>query len=251
MALRLLHTSDVHIGHATGVGDHLHTCICPVLGVIEAAGRVEADALLIAGDLFDHGRLPGPVVDGVLSVLGDADLPVVVMPGNHDVFDESSLWLRADLGNVTLLDDHAGTMVTLLDGGLHVWGKAMPEHDRHYRPLADVPDRPGSGGAYVVMGHGFHETDDSMRSSPITPADIAATSADYVALGHIHVRLDVSSGGVPAWYCGAPVGITSSGTCNVVTIDDGVHVDAVEVQLPAEGCAELAVGSEVAPASSG
>lgn len=245
MALRLLHTSDVHIGHAIGVGDHLDTCICPVLAVLDAAERADADVLLIAGDLFDHGRLPSSVVDGVLSVLGDADLPVVIMPGNHDVFDESSLWLRADLGNVTLLDDHGGTTVSLLDGALHVWGKAMPEHDRHYRPIADSPARPESG-AYVVMGHGFHETDNSMRSSPITPEDIAATEADYVALGHIHVRLDVSAGGVPAWYCGAPAGVASSGTCNVVTLDgpyraDAAHVDTVDVLLPAGGCAEVAL----------
>lgn len=240
MVMRLLHTSDVHIGHATGVGDHLDTCICPILGVLDAAARVEADVLLIAGDLFDHGRLPSPVVDGVLSVLGEADVPVVLMPGNHDVHDESSVWRRADLGDVLLLDDHDGSTVTLLDGALHVWGRAMPVHDRGYRPIADAPDRPRRG-AYVVMGHGFHETGDSMRSSPITPDDIAATGADYVALGHIHVRLDVSAGGVPAWYCGAPVGVTSSGTCNVVAISDDIHVDAVDVQLPAAGCAEVAV----------
>lgn len=38
-------------------------------------------------------------------------------------------------------------------------------------------------------------------SSLITAADIAATGADYVALGHHHVLTDVSAGGVPAFYC--------------------------------------------------
>jgi DNA repair exonuclease SbcCD nuclease subunit len=112
----------------------------------------------------------------------------------------------------------------------------MEEHDRSYRPLAGAPPRPAEG-AYVVVGHGQHETVESLRSSPITPDDIEVTGADYVALGHVHVRRDVSAGDVAAWYSGAPLGMVASGTCNVVTIDGDVWVEAVDALGPPEGCA--------------
>ena len=42
-------------------------------------------------------------------------------------------------------------------------------------------------------------------SSPIFADEIRDTGLDYVALGHQHVRTDVSRGGVVAYYAGAPV----------------------------------------------
>jgi DNA repair exonuclease SbcCD nuclease subunit len=236
--VRILHTSDVHIGHAVGTGAHRPVCVCPVLAVLAAADRADVDVVVIAGDLFDHARLPDHVMEDVIGMLAAAPMPVAVLPGNHDVFDETSLWHRTSADGIHLLDRPHGSLVTLLDGRLHLWGRAMEEHDRSYRPLAGAPPRPPEG-AYVVVGHGQHETVESLRSSPITPDEIEVTGADYVALGHVHVRRDVSAGEVAAWYSGAPLGMVASGTCNVVTIDGEVRVDAVEALGPAEGCAAV------------
>jgi len=120
----------------------------------------------------------------------------------------------------------------------------MPSHDRDFRPLADVPPRPNSDSWWVVLGHGhFEDVPDEKfgRSSPLSKGQIAQTAADYVALGHWHVRTDLSTDGVSAWYSGAPYGVAATGTMNLVTLDPvmGTRVDHLDVTLPAAGCAPI------------
>jgi len=240
--IKMLHTSDVHIGYVVGPdGDHHDVCQCPIHALVKAVPEVGADVLMVAGDLFDHGRLAPESVGRSLDLLASTGAEVVVIPGNHDVHDDSSVWDRCREqvveSGVRLLDDVDGSMLDLFDGALRIWGKAMVEHEPDYRPLAGVPPRPDFGW-FVVAGHGHLNLtpEDRMRSSPITHADIGATNADYVALGHWHVTTDASHGGVPAWYPGTPMGKPGQGTAALVTFGDGVTVDHVVLPVPAEGC---------------
>ncbi|MDG2111479.1 MAG: metallophosphoesterase [Actinomycetota bacterium] len=240
--LKMLHTSDVHIGYVAGTeGDHHDVCQCPIHALLDAVVQYEVDLLMVAGDLFDHGRLQASTVGATLDLLGSSGVPVVIIPGNHDVHDEASVWQRCrpevDRSGVLLLDDHAGTTIDLFDGALHIWGKAMAEHEPGYRPLADVPGRP-SEGWFVVAGHGHLNLtpDDRHRSSPITHDEIGQTDADYVALGHWHVTTDASHNGVPAWYPGTPMGKPGNSTAALVTFGAQVAVEHVGVGAPVHGC---------------
>ena len=149
-------------------------------------------------------------------MLAAAPMPVAVLPGNHDVLDERSLWHRTSAEGIHLLDRPHGSVVTLLDGRLHLWGRAMEE-----RPLPAAGRRPGPPTGRRVR-RGRTRAARGGREPPfVARPDGSVTGADYVALGHIHVRRDVSVGEVAAWYSGAPLGMVASGTCNVVTIDGG------------------------------
>ena len=123
--VRMLHTSDVHIGYVRGPeGDHHDICQCAIHALVEAVDVHRADVLMIAGDLFDHGRLTDDDVGMTLRLLGKSSAEVVIIPGNHDVHDEASIWDRcadqvADSG-VQLLDDHGGSSIELVDGGLTI-----------------------------------------------------------------------------------------------------------------------------------
>lgn len=246
--LRLLHTSDVHLGggfHAPPDGDHLDHCLCPLAVIEDLVVRERADAMLVVGDLFDHQRVSDQFVGQVLGRLGDLGVPCVVINGNHDVHDEGSIYLEHLVGGsgVHFIDDHGGSTIELLDGAIHLWGKAMPMHDREFRPLRNVPPRPRDDAWWVVVGHGHFEPveeDQFGRSSPLSPNDIEATAADYVALGHWHIRTDVSTESVPAWYSGAPYGVAASGQMNVIDLhpERGVTVGSTDVKLPPEGCAQ-------------
>lgn len=243
--LRLLHTSDVHIGglYPPDHGDHLRNCTCPISAIETMAQRHEVDAVLVAGDLFEHRRLDPEFVQRVLNRLGSMPMPCVVIAGNHDVHDQDTLYSSDAVAptGVTFFAEAGGSHVSLLDGQLNLWSKAMPSHDRDFRPLADVPERPSDDAWWVVLGHGhFEEEPDEKfgRSSPLSSEQVAATGADYVALGHWHVRTDLSTDGVSAWYSGAPYGVASSGTMNLVTLNpaDGTSVEHLEVTLPPQGC---------------
>jgi DNA repair exonuclease SbcCD nuclease subunit len=246
--VRLLHTSDIHLAgsyHTPKAGEHLDQCLCALDALAALVDEHRVDVVMVVGDLFDHARVHEPLVAEVFSRLDDLGAPVLLLPGNHDVHDTTSPYGRFDEvvagSGVTFLDDHDGSTVVLLDGQLTVWGKAMPEHSPTFRPLHGVPERPGDGW-FVVVGHGHHIGDEEpgplTRSSPITAGDVAATAADYVALGHWHVPSDVSAGGVTAWYSGAPLDVGRTGEVKIIDLHptEGVSVTSVAVVPPAEGC---------------
>ena len=220
--LTLVHTSDVHVQ-----SEDDFEILDRIGGIFD---QRNADLLLIAGDLFDHARLASTFVERVLAYL---PTPAAIIPGNHDVHDESSPYSDAAIADgLTMLDEHAGKAVRLLDGAITLWGRAMPAHAREYRPLEGAPGRPDDGW-YVVMGHGHYEEQPEPlgRSSPIAPQEIAATEADYVALGHWHMSRDLSVDGVVAWYSGAPSGVASTGCVNVVHLDPDSGVTVEQVPL--------------------
>ena len=124
--VRMLHTSDVHIGHVTGPGDHhADVCQCPVLGLAAAVREHQADVLMISGDLFDHARLSDSTVAATLDIVTSPGVPVVIIPGNHDVHDTKSLWerCRSDVQRtgVHLLDRLEGSSLALESKGITFW----------------------------------------------------------------------------------------------------------------------------------
>ena len=204
--IRLLHTADVHLGGgAEGV-----SALRAITGVLDLALAERVDLLLIAGDLFDDNRPKAPVVDHAIAEINRFPGPVVLLPGNHDCLDHGSIYRKVDFEaacpNLTLLQDPAGHHHHLGDLGIRFWGRPVVEHAPEFQPLANVPERHGDDW-HVVVGHGLviGDHEDSYRSSPIRPREIAATGWDYVALGHVHPARDVSAGGIAAHYSGSPV----------------------------------------------
>ncbi|MGH2557247.1 MAG: exonuclease SbcCD subunit D [Actinomycetota bacterium] len=85
--MRFLHTADWHVGRAIrgrSRVDEFAAALDEVVGIAEQEG---VDAVLLAGDLYDH-RSPAPEADGLvfeaLVRLHEARIPVVAIPGNHD-----------------------------------------------------------------------------------------------------------------------------------------------------------------------
>lgn len=248
-AVRLLHASDLHLGasSAEGCGAGV-SCLCPLLAVEQAARAHDVDAILLAGDLFDHARLKADVVERAFDLLAAMPVPTVLLAGNHDVHDDTSLYLRHaeafERSGVVFLDGET----SLLDGKVRLWGRAMREHEPRFRPLANPPLPPADQHAwYVVMAHGHHmpepEAAAGLRSSPITAGDIAATGSHYVALGHWHVTTDVSAGAVSAWYSGSPFGFLKPGNVLVVDLHPATGVNVAPVRVdPSSAVAACQLG---------
>ena len=201
--LRLLHTSDCHLGSMPGPTAKEDA----FAALIDLAVSTRADALLIAGDLFDTPRAAGEILDWTAEQLSRAPCPVVLLPGNHDWHEDQSPFLRIDFEqqcpNVHVLDEPDGEVVVLADLDAAFFGRPVLDHAPSFRPIADLPSRPDVGWC-IVMGHGLVvDTDQpTRRGSPIYPRDLVGVDWDYVALGHWGRYREVQTEPVPVVYPG-------------------------------------------------
>jgi DNA repair exonuclease SbcCD nuclease subunit len=214
----VLHTSDCHLGTSARREEE-----AAFERAIALAREERVDAVLIAGDLFDHTRVPDETLRWTAEQLNTLHCPVVVIRGNHDVFDGRSVherWMTAStLGErVHVITEHEGCTIEIPRTDLVVWGRAMIEHEPEYRPFAGLPDPP-PGRWTIATGHGLVlEDDDSGRSSPIFASTLAEVTWDYVALGHVHAYLEVRDHPTPVRYPGATAS-SRGGMPGVVLVD--------------------------------
>ncbi|MBI2872018.1 MAG: DNA repair exonuclease [Chloroflexi bacterium] len=225
--LTLVHTSDLHLGSDLYPEDAMRGFRATL-----AFARQRGDVLLIAGDLLDSERVSSSMVDGVLEDLAGLGMPVVLLPGNHDVALVNGRTPGRLPTNVHLILREVGASVDLSEQGLTVWGRPVLDHAPQFRPLEGLPARPASSW-YVVMAHGMVNPQ-GLRlfpSSPITAEELSAADCDYIALGHVHVFRDVTQGKVPAFYSGAPGGMPGRGTVALVALEPQRGATVVPVHL--------------------
>ena len=99
--------------------------------MLDAARVAGADVLLLAGDVFDHNRVPLEFIDRAARLLGDAGVPVVILPGNHDCLTPNSVYRRgglADPANVQVLGITVDEAVEFAELELEIWGRPHLDH---------------------------------------------------------------------------------------------------------------------------
>ncbi len=226
--LRLLHTSDLHIGSDIYPEDALRG----LESMLASSHKMKVDAIIIAGDLFDNRRIPDTTIDRVFDDLGSFGKPVVVLPGNHDTLLTTGWTSRSLPENVDLIRQEDGELILIEGLNLAVWGRPVFDHNPDFRPLEGLPPRPGNSW-YVPIAHGMFMDgqNDEFRSSPISPKEISEAKCDYIALGHVHAFRNVSQSGVLAYYSGAPSG-SQRRTVAVVDLnpETGVSVSPLNIR---------------------
>jgi exonuclease SbcD len=224
--MRLLHTSDWHLGrtlHGVDLLGHQSAFLDHLVEVVRAE---RVDAVLVAGDVYDRAIPPVEAVALLSDALARlADLTtVVITPGNHDSaarlgFGSALMRERirivatpADLDRPVVLD---GPDERVLVYGLPYLD---PDVARHTLAVGDAPlprshaavlgaamdrvradlavRRAGAGQTpvrAVVLAHAFvvgGAASESERDIRVGGVDHAPTSTfdgvDYVALGHLH-----------------------------------------------------------------
>ena len=214
--LRFVHTSDLHLDAYVGVDDpiwvdrraQIRAGFEAVLSLTQGA---KADALLIAGDIFDSNRAQAETVEWFFDrCAAIAPTAVVAINGNHDALGDGSVYTRhepAGVENLTFLLEEEGETCILPELGLVCWGRGFHESDLDFRPLDGLPVREDSASWHVVLAHGHlvRGPGDAHRSMLIEPSQIDRSGWDYVALGHWEHHADVASEPVVAVYSGAPV----------------------------------------------
>lgn len=224
----VVHSSDVHVDHGTEQRLFGNDGVGALRAVLAAAKRLGADVTLLAGDTFEHNRLPAELLARAEALLADATMPVVILPGNHDPLTPDSVFARSGIAGLPLVHvlgiTHAHA-VLFPDLQLEIWGHA--HHDYVDMDPLRLP-RPRRSFWQIAVAHGHYDPIPD-RSTRIRPSwlfgddEIAATGADYVALGHWNRAIRVGNGPVAAYYSGSPdltgavnlVRLSSAGTVTV------------------------------------
>ena len=85
--MKLLHTADWHVGRTIRGRSRTPEFDDALREVVGIAVQENVDAVLVAGDLYDH-RSPAPEADSLVFEafvrLHEEGIPVVAIPGNHD-----------------------------------------------------------------------------------------------------------------------------------------------------------------------
>jgi DNA repair protein SbcD/Mre11 len=217
--MRLLHTSDWHLGRSLHGTDLLAEQEA-VLAQLAAVVRTErVDAVLVAGDVYDRA-VPSAdataVLDRALTRLRAAGAAVVLTPGNHDsarrlafgsgLFAAAGVHVRADTTRldepVLLADEHGEVAVygiPYLEPEVARHELGLPEARGHEAVLGAAMDRVRTdlflrpGVRSVVLAHAFvggAEPSESERDICVGGVDRVPEAVfdgvDYVALGHLH-----------------------------------------------------------------
>ncbi len=232
--MRILHTSDWHIGRSF----HGHSTLDALAGVLDAmveqVRSLRVDVVIVAGDVFDSAAPAAAcftLLSRALRALSDAGASVVVTSGNHD--SAARLGFQADLlrDGIHVVTDPLtiGTPITIADGdgpvrfyGIpflepalvrHLWPGAelRSQHDAlaHAMDLVRA-DLTARGGRSVAISHCFAvgveatpglERDIQQGGLDVVPLSVF-DGPDYVALGHVHGRQQLSD---RVRYAGAPL----------------------------------------------
>lgn len=218
--VRFLHTADWQVGMtrrylaSEAQARFASSRVDVIRRLGEVAVRQGCDFVLVCGDVFEHAQLTPQTVRRALEALRAVEVPVYLLPGNHDHLGPLSLWATA------LLAEELPAHVHVLDApGVHAVAPgveivAVPWHGKHpgsdlvAEVVAELPRGPAPGGTVrVVAAHGAVDVLDQDRRSAsaiaVAPlvAALEAGQIHYVALGDRHSRTRVD----PAiWYSGAP-----------------------------------------------
>lgn len=223
--IRVIHSSDVHVSEGFTEPVHDGDGTAGLRVVLEAARAAEADVAVLAGDTFEHNRLSHALLDRVRGLLTDAGRPVVILPGNHDPAIDDSVFHRgiAELPNVHVLGVTHDEAVLFPALALEIWGHAHRDYN-DMDPLKTA--RPRQSFWQIAVAHGHYEPKPNRATNLrpswlISEAEINATEADYVALGHWNRHVRVGGDGVEAYYSGSP---DHAGTVNLVCLTSAGEV---------------------------
>lgn len=218
--IRFLHSADWQLGmtrrflgvdsQAVYTADRLASVA--VLG--DLALRHDAQFVVVAGDAFEDNAVPRSVVLRAVEALAQFPVPVLILPGNHDPLDVSSVFRCRDFAPAV-----GGGSVIVLDGpdpveiipGVEVvgvpWTSKRPDPSRLPALLASLEPVEGRriliahGGTDEIYG-GLSPSVEAIAVSSLEAA-IEAGHLDYVALGDRHSVTRVGSGD-RIWFSGSP-----------------------------------------------
>lgn len=205
--MKLLHTADWQLGLRLNFvgGERAARLRAGRFDAVRRLGELArehaVDAVVVAGDVFDDNGVGADTVQQARDALrAFGDIPVVLLPGNHDpATPDSALARLGDLpGSVHVALERAPLVFDDFD----IYPCPLTSRHTFDDPAAWLPAATAGDRVRVVVAHGgalnFGETVETPNRIDIDA--ILSRGYDYVALGDWHGTFQVHE---RAWYAGA------------------------------------------------
>ncbi|HYG42857.1 MAG TPA: DNA repair exonuclease [Bordetella sp.] len=212
--IHLIHTADWQIGRQYGQFDTDDAAMLAearyqaVARIAALAAERRADAVLVAGDVFDTQAVSDRSIRRLFDALAAYAGPWVMIAGNHDAALADSVWSRAHQLGCIGANVHVPLRPGVVDlPDLNLAVLAAPLTQRHtyddttavFDALATAPGRARVGLAHGSVAGRLPDAVDS--ANPIAADRVQRARLDYLALGDWHgcLRIDART-----WYAGTP-----------------------------------------------
>lgn len=229
--MRLIHLSDLHLGKRVMETSMLEEQAYVLRQILQIVDNEKADAVLIAGDVYDKSVPPAEAMtlfDDFLCRLVKRKLPVFIISGNHDSPERLAFGNRLlEHSGIHISPAYNGTInpVTLTDeyGTVHFWllPFVKPAHVKRFYPDEGIESYTDAvrtairhmaldrSARNVLLTHQFVTGAATCESEEISVGGADNVDAevfadfDYVALGHLHGPQNIGSNRIR--YCGTPL----------------------------------------------
>ncbi|WMN58100.1 exonuclease SbcCD subunit D [Vibrio fluvialis] len=216
--MKFLHTSDWHLGRQFHNVSLLEDQRYVLKQLIDYLKNNAVDAVIVAGDVYDRSVPPTVAIElldeVVSSICTDLNIPMVMIPGNHDgakrlgfaakQMKGAGLHIISDFEQmitpVVLKSDQAGDVAFYgmpyndPEQVRHHYQNSVTTHDEAHQFLCEcIKAQRDTSQRHVLISHCF--VDGAMESDSERPLSIGGSDRvnhehfadfDYVALGHLH-----------------------------------------------------------------
>ena len=231
--MRILHTSDWHLGHAIYGIDRVEEQENMLKQMVELVREHKPDAFLLSGDVFHMAQpssfLQTMFTDAVMQIYqANPGMPVIITAGNHDSAVRHEIfrtpWKTLGVHMIGSLesDNLESNIIEVPGKGFvvalpYVHVRNIPEGCRQ-RMLDMVAERNIDGLPVILMDHTTVSGCDFSGHDQINEYTVGGIDGlsleelgsgyDYVALGHIHNPQTIKGSDGRVRYSGTPLPVT-------------------------------------------
>lgn len=231
--MKVLHTSDWHLGHTLYNYDRTEEQMVMLLQMVNIVREQKPDVFLLCGDVY-HTPQPSAAVQTMFTNAlveiheANPDMKIIITAGNHDSGTKHDIfrtpWKTLKVYTVGSVDaNRKEDLVIEIPGKGYVI--AVPYANERNMPkglfqeLLDIANEKNTDNLPVVMtahttvrGCDFagHENGSEYSVGGIDSYDLdeMGVGYDYLALGHIHHGQFIHSGRHNVRYCGTPIPVS-------------------------------------------
>ena len=264
--MRFLHSADLHIDRSFE-GVHLLSekvkTQLPAINqkiirnLVDVALEKAVDFVLLAGDTFHQAR-PSLKVQhdffAQLQRLGEAQIPVYMIFGNHDYYDPQRYWFAFPENVILFSSEEVQTVQGTTKNG-ETYAISGFSYQHPWITENKVTEFPARAAVDYHIGL-YHGDQAGERYAPFSISEMKQNGYDYWGLGHIHVPKTLSEQ-PPILYPGTPQGKTKKEQATGVILADltpqGPTIERLEIaeiawQKQVVSLADVTASNAVLPA---